>query len=286
MPPSAMAIQGQRASSSLESAANELADQVGPTLEILFESLLEEGESMPLTETERIRKVGRLLARDREQLIAFDRLNGRRLRERTEMIARRDAQAAMLHDRIIEVRSYFDGTHGKGQAAAVLGLDAGIPEDPVVLQRFARDAVENIAEPDFVMPEPKYGPSVDVDQILDDILPLLEALEETLDRINPRKRGAQISLKSKREAGTEFQRSLGRCARYLEALFYFAGEEFFAERVRQSSHVSSSTEEGEVVGEGEGPTASGVPDPDASPAAVAPEDSAAEPAEEAQTAAA
>lgn len=268
MPPSTMAIQGQRASSSLESAANDLADHVGPTLEILFESLLEEGESMPLTETERIRFIGRWLARERQQLIASDRLNGRQLRIRKKMIAKRDAQAAMLHDKVIEVRRYFDGTHGPGEAALVLGLDPGIPEEPVYLQRYVRDAVEQMAEPDFVLPEPKIGAPVEIEQILDDLVPLLEALEETLDRINPERRGVQVSLKGKRTAQESFESSFGRCARYLEALFYLAGEDFFAERVRQSSHIPSFEEP--VVAEGESLT-----DPEAEPAEASPEDAGA-----------
>jgi hypothetical protein len=267
MPPSTMAIQGQRASSALESAANDLADQIGPTLDILFETLLLPGQTMPLTETERIQLIGRWLARDRQQLIASDRLNGRQLRIRKKMLAKRDAQAAMLHDRVIDVRRYFDGTHGPGEAAAVLGLEAGIPEDPTYLQRYVRDAVEQISEPGFVLPEPKFGAAVEVEQILNDLVPLLEPLEETLDRINPEKRSTQVSLKGKRTAQESFEYSLGRCARYLEALFYLAGEDFFAERVRQSSHIPSSTEEEEVVAEGEGPT-----DGEANPAEPVPED--------------
>ena len=51
------------------------------------------------------------------------------------------------------------------------------------------------------------------------------------------------ALNEKREALEAFNYAVGRIARYLEALCYLAGKDFHAERVRQTSHVSTVEED-------------------------------------------
>ena len=119
-----------------------------------------------------------------------------------------------------------------------LGIASDLPEDPVVLHRFASRIVGMMSDPEIELPEPVVkGGSVDPPGLVDDLEPPLRLLEGALRQLEPQKRRTQLALKDKHEALKLARYAGGRVARYLEALCYLAGMDFHAQRVRLSSHV-------------------------------------------------
>ena len=241
----------QKQSMSLEAAAIDFAPQVGPSAAAFWVSIVEEGEPVPQTDEERILALGNWLEDSRERTVAADDAYDKALRERHRAVVQRDSVAGELRKTILAVRRNFDGIYGQGQAAELTGLIPDMPEDAVLLQRFARAAVNDMLQPEFELPlPPRKVASIAVQDVLDEITPDLEALEDILGQADMAKRVAQRALEQKELAAEFLGRALLHMVRYLEALFVLAGEDFLAERLRQSSRVSSSTEpDGEPDGD-------------------------------------
>ncbi len=236
--PSKAVTDGQKIAAALEAASFEIAPDVGEALEAVFARWVEEGETPPAREAYRQSLLGRWLRWVRERLVVADEAHQEEIRVERRLRRLRDDAAAAIEQKVRAVRTTFEKVYGSGLTAEVVGLASDIPEDPVVLRRYAERIIRIMADPDLDLPAPRVkGSTMGPEDVIGEIQPPLERLGEALDQIEPQKRRSQLALQEKREALAEFNYASGRIARYLEALCYLAGKDFHAERVRQSSHV-------------------------------------------------
>ncbi len=254
----------EKAAMSLEAAAFEFAPQIVNSSSIFWTSVVEEGEPLPQTDEERILALGRWMRRSRQRMVDADDVHDVALRQRHDVVSARDAAAKKLRTTILEVRRNFEGVYGQGKTAKILGLVPQITREGVRLKRYARAAVKQMQLPGYELPAPpSQVASIQGADVVATILPDLETLEGFVERIDEAKRFVQTTLKEKEAAAEDFGRTLLIVARYFEAILVLIGETFFAERVRQSSHVSTGSPEetgGDAAGDagsGDGPDADG-----------------------------
>lgn len=233
-----------------------------------------EGQPLPQTDEERILTLGLWLTRSRERMVEADDAHDEALRQRHDIVSERDEAAKKLRATIIEVRRNFEGVYGQGKTEKILGLIPDIDDEAVRLKRYARAAIKKMQRPGYELPTPpRKMASIQAVDVVAEIAPDLETLEGFVRKIDKAKRFVQTTLRDKEATAEDLGRNVLFVARYLEALLVLVGEEFFAQRVRQSSHVSSP----EPVPEpgGEVPTANPIVPPavdDVEPPAVLAED--------------
>jgi len=241
--PGRMVTRQEKDAMSLEAAAFRFAPLVGPASDLFWASILAEGEPLPQTDEERILALGRWLVRSRERVVEADDAYDEALRARHDVISERDEAATKLRQTILEVRRNFEGVYGAGKTAKMLGLVPDITDEAVLLKRYARAAVKKMRQPGYELPVPDGKmATIQAADVVARIAPDLEALEGFVARIDDAKRFVQTMLREKEAAAIHLGRANLTVARYLEALFVLIGEDFYAERVRQSSHVSAEPE--------------------------------------------
>ena len=242
--PSKAVTDGHKISFAIEAAANEISSDVGRGFDETLAPWVEEGETPPSPEEQRQVLLARWLRHLRQRMVAADEAHQASIR--LERIFRRQRQsgAGDLEAKIRVIRSAFEKVYGKGLTADVIGVASDIPEDPVVLQRYARRIIHVMSDPELELPIPAVlGSAFDPVQLIEDVNAPLAILEDAVRKLAPQKRKTQIAAQEKREAIEAFKRAQGRIARYLEAVCFLAGKDFHAERVRQSSHLRLEPEE-------------------------------------------
>ncbi|MCP3961885.1 MAG: hypothetical protein GY719_28925 [bacterium] len=242
--PSKTVTDGQKSAASLEAASFEIAADVADAVENTFRPWLEEGEKLPDQEELRQHLLGRWLRNVRDQLVAADEAHQQAVWAERRLRRRRDDQSGTLEGKIRDIRSTFEKVYGDGLAAEVVGLASDIPDDPVVVHRYARRIIRIMEDPDLLLPEPQVqGSAIGPQDVVEEITPHVMKLEEVLHLHELQKRKSQLALQNKREALDDFNFARGRVARYLEALCYLAGKDFHAKRVRRSSHGRAEPDE-------------------------------------------
>ncbi len=242
--PSKTVTDAQKIAATLEAASVEVAPAVAPALETTFAPWVQEGETAPAQEEYRQILLGRWLRQVRERLIAADEAHQKEIRKERAIRRRRNHVANEIRHKTLDIRTTFERVYGAGLTAEVVGLASDIPEDPVVLERYAQRIVDVMKDPDLTLPAPRVKGSVmGPAEVVEEISPRLEILAEVLEEQQPQKRRTQIALHQKREALEAFNFATGRISRYLEALCFLAGMDFHAERVRQSSHSQAVEDE-------------------------------------------
>jgi len=265
--PSKAVIDGQKSAAALEAASLEMAPDLVPALETMFAPWVEENESLPAEEGFRQVLLGRWLRQVRQRLIAADEAHQKEIRVERVMRRRRDTAATSIEAKVREIRTTFEKVYGAGLTADVIGLASDIPEDPVVLNRYTGRIIAVMSDANLVLPAPRVqGSSMGPEAVIREITPDHDILEEVLEALEPQKRRSQRALRAKQDALAAFRFAVGRISRYLEALCFLAGEDFHAERVRQSSHVRVLEDETFEVEEG-----NSEPEPEVEPEAPPPD---------------
>lgn len=251
--PSKMVTDGQKLSRALEAASTELSPDIAQGLvATAFAPWVQDGEPSPDMAYEERRQVwlGRWLVQNRERMVAADEVHQVQVRIERRMRRRRNEAASELEVKIRAVRTTFERVYGTGLTDEVIGVEGDLPDDPVVLLRYAQRITAVMADPELNLPEPRVkGSCMGPAEVIEELTPPLEVLNEVLAGLALQKRQTQRALKEKREAQEASEKASGKVARYFEALCAIAGLDFHAERVRQSSHVRSrGTDEAETDG--------------------------------------
>ncbi len=156
----------------------------------------------------------------------------------------RDETIPQLRGKLVGIQNLFEGNYGAGTSTRIFGtMVTVIPLDPFPLRRVGNRAYERLTDSGFVLPPSQLG-GVEVapvelarsfEQPLTRLDAVLVELEDTLPITN-------ASLEKKIRALAELRRQVGVAARFLEALYYLAGHDEIARRVRVSSHRSRRLE--------------------------------------------
>ncbi len=253
--PSKAVTDGEKLALSLEAAAIEISPDVGRGFDEALAPWVWKGETPPSPEEQRQILLARWLKHVRERMVEADEVHQASVRLERLFRLQRDAGVEELDTKIRIIRSSFEKVYGQGLTAVVIGVASDIPEDPVVLQRYARRIVRVMLDPELRLPEPMVtGNAINRYALVDDLEKPLKVVEEAIGRLEPQKRKTQIALKEKQEAIEAYRYARGRIARYLEAVAFLGGTDFHGQRVRQSSHVQpEAPEEAEEVEAAEEP---------------------------------
>lgn len=251
--PSKVVTDGEKLAFALEAAATEISPEVGRGFDEALAPWVLQGETPPSPEEQRQILLARWLRHVRERMVKADEVHQASVRLERVFRLERNGGAEELDTKIRIIRSSFEKVYGDGLTAIVIGVASDIPEDPVVLQRYARRIVRVMLDPELDLPEPVVsGSAINRDALVDDLEKPLRVVESAIGKLEPQKRKTQIALKEKQEAIDAYKYARGRIARYLEAVAFLGGTDFHAERVRQSSHVRPG--EPEEAEEAEEPT--------------------------------
>ncbi len=116
------------------------------------------------------------------------------------------------------------------------------PRDPVALERFAGEVVQNLGT--VTWPKPRFaGAGLDARAVQQDLSGAREALQGALTQVASEEREAQGTLAKKNQAIEEYDRVFTGVAMSLAGLFTPVDGQELAERVRPSARRPSQTVE-------------------------------------------
>ncbi len=160
----------------------------------------------------------------------------------TEGLSRdvRDVTIPLLRGQLVGIQSLFDGNFGAGSSTRVFGpLATTIPLDPFPLRRVANGAHDRLTDAGFVLPSAQLvGVQIVPQELAKGFEPSLRELDRVLVELEDTLPISNASLEAKIKGLAELRLQAGIAARFLEALYYLAGHDEIARRVRLSSHRS------------------------------------------------
>lgn len=185
-----------------------------------------------------------LRAKIREiEKLHLERLEGARLGRGV-----RDIAIPQLRVRLLGIQRLFDGTFGAGSSSTVFGEDTvSIPNEAFPLLRVGHIAHGRLMDSGFELPESQFaGVKIAPRSLAKSFEPPLFTLERALDELETSVPATSESLQQKMRTLEDLRKQAGRAARFLEALYFLAGQDEIARRVRLSTHRSN---ENVVLGE-------------------------------------
>ncbi len=220
------------------------ATRVAQAATTRFRALLPEGQLV--VDLEQLQNsLGQQLADIRNQLTARDNNHQHELQVADTLRQQRDRAAKALRERMFQLRNSLDGLFGAGGSAKVFEDKSNIPEDPMALLQFVGHVYDNLVNPDFVMPEPlQNGFILDRTAAAADFeVPYLE-LDEAVTKLEGTESDFKLSQSEKDIHVSEAATTVGKVARFYEALYDVLGFDGLAKRVRRSTHNRNRSDDG------------------------------------------
>lgn len=178
------------------------------------------------------------LKASRDAMVQADTAHEGELADDTSARDARDEAAAQLNEKVVELRSVLTGMYSAATARAV--IIGATPRDPVALERFAGEVVQNLGT--VTWPKPRFaGAGLDAAAVQQDLSGAREALQGALTQVASEEREAQGTLAKKNQAIEEYDRLFTGVATSLAGLFTLAGEQELAEKVRPSARRPGQT---------------------------------------------
>lgn len=176
----------------------------------------------------------------RDQMLEADTQHESELADDSSVRDERDQAAAALTEKVVELREPLTSLYGaKAARAAIVGKT---PQDPVALERFAGEVIQNLGTATW--PEPRFaGASLDFAAVAADLSAAREALQSALGQVATGAREAQSTLAQKNQAIEEFDQAFTGVATSLSELFTLVGERELADKVRPSVRRPGQTVE-------------------------------------------
>ncbi len=210
------------------------------------------------------------LAQERDRLTAIDDEHMKQLAIDTGWRKERDAAAAELRERALQLRDSLDGLFGAGGSFEVFQETPIIPIDPVALYQLIGRVRSNLGDEDFPLPKSlQTGFKLDRNGSVSDLEEPYQRLGEALRRLAASESNSKHSQSVKDAVIDEADVFVGRVFRYYEALYDLAGYYRLSDRLRRSSHRSVASRL--TVGEGEPETGDPTGDATGDPATGDPE---------------
>lgn len=170
-----------------------------------------------------------LLLDRRDDLVEADAEHESELADDPASREQRDTLAALVSDRLVELREVIRGLYGlRGEQQILTRI---VPRDPVVLEQYASEVVERLRS--FDRPTPRIaGAQLDTNASADQLEELKEQLSNALAGVAREVREAQDTLSRKNRALDEYDRVSSGLTRVLEGLLTIAAEDELADKVR------------------------------------------------------
>ena len=152
----------------------------------------------------------------------------------------RDVTIPQLRGQLIGIQGLFDGSFGAGSSTKVFGEETvAIPLEPFSLRRVAFIAHDHLMDPALVLPPSRLeGVKITPRALAKGFEPPLATLDGVLVELEDTLPITNATLEEKIKALAELRKQAGISARFLEALYFLAGHDEIARRVRPSTHRS------------------------------------------------
>ncbi len=197
----------------------------------------------------------------------------------------RDESYAEVYRLMIKAKQGVQALFDSRAVSRLLGPAREVPADPVRLYQVADRCRRWLSDPEIELGEGLEAFNFDPAALVAGMEDPVARLRTALETLQADAKDGVDRLKAKRGNLERLRQLVGMSARFYEALYDLAGMEFESDRIRQSSHRSTSADEaagGETppTEEGEGSTdngtesASASTDPDAGSASPPASDSA------------
>ncbi len=146
-----------------------------------------------------------------------------------------DEATTISYDKMVEARQGLETVYQSGsfELASLKGKTPRVPE------RLLGQVVQSVGllkQPAVALRQPKNeAVSIDLDKVLGDLEAEIPALQGAIDGYARANKEAEGSLLGKREAVQKLRRTVVWVGRTTEGLFYLAGEDDLARRIRKST---------------------------------------------------
>ncbi len=152
----------------------------------------------------------------------------------------RDASGEELREKLFQARSTFEGVYGAGSSFKIFEEAPVIPTKPLELRRLALRVVGNLTSPEFRLPPVREeGVTLDPIKLARGIQKPLDKMDKALAALAQKRRHYDQTLQQKGSSMAGTRATVGRTARFLEALYDLAGYDVLSARVRPSSHKAA-----------------------------------------------
>lgn len=182
----------------------------------------------------------RWLAESESKLFAADLAHERELSDDAEPRRRRDQQAALLREQLIDLRELVTALYGS-ESAAALGMSGDTPTDALALSRQGKNVLSALSS--VRLPKPRRrGAELAPKEIESELRPVVSALDQALSDVAREQREAEATLSARDTAWAEFERRYSASTYVFSALLSAAGETALAERLRPTPGRKSRPE--------------------------------------------
>ena len=182
----------------------------------------------------------------------------------------RDDSATETYGVMLNTKRAVEALFGEGSGIRLLGLDTRVPDDPRRLYQTGDRCRRWLRDPARSLPEIRIpGFHLDREQLAAGLDKPLDRLGQALEALPADEKESVDTLVSKLISMRRLDQLIGRVGRLMESLYDVAGMEGESDRVRLSSHVSSTRPASEPEPESEeAETADPEPEPPDSGAAA------------------
>ena len=147
----------------------------------------------------------------------------------------RDAVARVAYDKMVTERQGLEAFHPDGSFELAF-LKGKTPRVPERLYEQLVQTVKLLHQPAVEPREPKSTSlKLDLEQVAQNLEPCIPDLRAAIDRADRANKEAEGSLVAKRKAVRQLRRTVVWVGRTTEGLFYLAGEDELARRIRKST---------------------------------------------------
>ncbi len=211
-------------------------------IELVREWLPEELDSIDVEHL--LMSLGEKLDHDRERLTEIDNQHAHELQIDRNLREARDAAAAAVRERLLQLRDSLDGLFGRGGSAKIFEDETRIPADPVALHQLTGHVRGNLGNEAFPMPEPlQRGFKLDRKEAVKDLDEPFQRLTGALKALATTESESKHSQSLKEQEVDEVDVFTGKAVRFLEALLDLVGLDALSDRLRRSSHRAASSDD-------------------------------------------
>jgi hypothetical protein len=234
----------QNSARAVADAANTHAGEAAARVGKVLEAYLQSGEKMPDMSLV-IRLLGRMIAAKNGALVAADAAHERELADDDAPRRARDTATERVRRVLVDLRAALETACGTSSLPR-LQLAESVPSDPSVLATYGRTALDALRDESIKLPAQRTrGLKIDRKAFVEELAAELPLLEKALAAVAREVREAEETLRAKRDAMEDNDRTFSRGAAWLSATFALAALDEYASLVRPSGRRPGETVDSE-----------------------------------------